>query len=210
MSLVSESDSNKLEKLQQAFDTGHWNEALDLAQSLVSEGHLELLSLIAYIYDVGGSGVNKNRDEARNWYERAIYETDDFKGHVGLATYYFDKALETPVAWEKFERHALAALNAGEKKFMLLIAFALDSGRFNFRDPKQAKTYYELAASAGFLFAHLRLANLRLYSGDLSALINLLKIIKEICAIAIKNKNDPRLFLLKKHWGMRTNLSRDG
>jgi TPR repeat protein len=181
-------------KAMAACESGDLNSALFIYRSLVEDGELYALVEVARIYEIGGQGVGQNLEEAAKWYRRAVYEVDDPKAHLSLARLQFNKALAEDSDWGLFEKHGRAALAKGENEAALLLAIALDDGRFGRRDLEKAKSYYQFASDAGYLFARRRLAALKLYSGQvISGLVDLLRATRDVLAVARKNPRDPHL-----------------
>ncbi len=182
-----------------ACKSGDLTSALFLYRSLVEDGELYAMVEVARIYEVGGDGVGQNLEEAAKWYRRAVYEVDDPKAHLSLARLQFNRSLNEEASWEAFEKHGRAALAKGEAEAALLLAIALDDGRFGSRDLEKAKEYYALAADAGYLFARKRLQALKLYSGHVvSGLLGLLRVTRDILSVATQDPTDPRLAGLEK------------
>lgn len=190
---------DKWHKAIAACEGGDLNSAVFLYRSLVEDGELCALAEIARLYEMGSNDIKQDVEEAASWYRRAVYEVDDPKAHLGLARLQFNKALDHDVPWESFQRHAHAALAKGEPEAALLLGLALDNGRFGSKDAVKAKSYYQVAADAGFLLARKRLAVLKLFSGHvLSGLFDLLRVTREIFAVAVKDPDDRHLVGLER------------
>jgi len=177
-----------------ACERGDLNSALFLYRSLVEDGESYAMVEVARIYEIGGQGVTRNLEEAAKWYRRAVYEVDDPKAHLSLARLQFNKALAEESSWQLFEKHGRAAVAKGESEAALLLAIALDDGRFGPRDVEMAKSYYQIASNAGYLFARRRLAVFKLYSGEvISGLLDLIRATRDVLVVAARNPSDPCL-----------------
>ena len=155
---MSEARSDELIAARALFDAGKYQEALGQFRALADHGSATAQLHLGWMYQEG-LGVQRNTDEACQWYKKAA-ESGSPPGQFYLGTFY---------AREKNYQQAVIMLSKAAAQNYMPAIYRLgqmyDAGEGVTLDRKKAIEYIEKAAKMGHLFAQREIAG-RMIRGD--------------------------------------------
>lgn len=155
---MSEARPDELDAARTLFDAGKYQEALGQYRTLADRGSATAQLHLGWMYQEG-LGVQRNTDEACQWYKKAA-ESGSPLGQFYLGTFY---------AREKNYQQAVVTLSKAAAQNYMPAIYRLgqmyDVGEGVAPDRKKALEYIEQAAKMGHLFAQRDIAG-RMIKGD--------------------------------------------
>lgn len=160
------------EKAHEAASKGDMAGVLFLWKALAEKGVWQLLARIGEAYERGGSGVERNVEQALFWYRRAVYECDDPIGHLGLGRAYYTGAGLQQDFGEALN-HFRKAHSLGLPEAAICLGLMFLRGHGVVRDLDQAESYFRSAADRSYFVAFYLLASIAFRRGNLIKAIKL-------------------------------------
>lgn len=137
---------------QQRFEVGDLKTALDLFESIASDGYVEAYVEVGNIYEIGKGGVSCDFSQAEAWYRKGIASMDDPHSHLGLGRLYFNG---TGVLrdYENAFQHLLKAESTQNPQALLMLGVLYQLGRGTSVDLNRAHSLYTAAAANELVLA---------------------------------------------------------
>jgi TPR repeat protein len=143
------------QRLQSALDDqtrGDCSGALKKLIALIDDGCSEAYAFTGVIYEVGCTGVEKDYQKARFYFERAIEQHGSLEAYLGLGRiYYFGRGVD-PDYCKAFEYYTLITREAKDSGIAFLILGQMyEHGQCVQKDLQKAKECYEKAWQKGYV-----------------------------------------------------------
>lgn len=122
-------------------------------------------SRIGEFYELGAIGVDRNLDEAINWYRKAVFESDDPIAHLGLGRIYYEGCASAQVDMHKARLHLLRAYSRGCHQAGLQLGQIYIFGMGVEANLDEAEIYLSEAANSGVAIAFEFLASIEAKRG---------------------------------------------
>lgn len=178
---------------QQRFEAGDLKGALELWESIASEGWAEAYVEVGNIYEIGKGGVTQDLEKAEHWYRRAIEGMDDPHAHGALGRMYFN-GIGLPKDYEKAFHHLTKAEPTGQPLVLLILGLLHQFGWGTTVDLSRARMLYQTAAAKEYVLPMLQLAQIEFHAHNLVAWIKWrFRAIRTVLKIGYKNVDDARL-----------------
>lgn len=168
--------------------------ALFAFKSLAMEGSQAAYVEIANLYEKGGENLNPDPRQAFEWYKKAVDETDDVEGYIGLGRLYF-LGQGVDHDFEK-ARWYLSRAEANDKPGVYLMLGRIHHAGLGVpKDLKIAMDYYLKAKRHGNVHALRYLAILEMQLGNRwnGVGLRLLTVFSAIRILLSNGPRDPRL-----------------
>ena len=167
--------------------------ALFLFKRLAYEGCAPALIEVGNIYELGGRGVQKDYEEAKKWYIRAVEIIDDASAHLGLGRLYL-KTGDSPNDFYNAHYHLDLLVDHNNHMGALYgLGLIYELGLGVDQDYSKAEGNYQQAIEQGHILAMKNLARIRLKESFSRGMTLWLKACIQILKVGYKNPYDPRL-----------------
>jgi uncharacterized protein len=178
---------------QQRFEAGDLKGALELWESIASEGWAEAYVEVGNIYEIGQGGVPQDLEKAEYWYRRAITGMDDPYAHAALGRMHFN-GIGVPRDYEKAFQHLTKAESTGHPLTLLILGLLYQFGWGTAIDLSRARALYQMAAEKEYVRPMLQLAQMEFRACNFMAWIKWrFRAIRTVLKIGHKNVEDARL-----------------
>jgi hypothetical protein len=144
---------------QQRFEAGDLKGALELWESIASEGYAEAYVELGNIYEIGKGSVPQDFQKAEYWYRRGIEGMNDPYAHFGLGRMYFN-GTGVPRDHAKAFEHLVKAESINYPQAQLILGILCQFGWGTSVDLERARALYLAAAAKEYVLAMIQLAQI--------------------------------------------------
>lgn len=186
--IETDAHDEKWTEAVELFRKGDKSGALFRFKRLAYEGCSPALVEIGNIYEIGGGGIEKDIDKARQWYINSVETIDDPRAHLALGRIYY-----RTTDYRSAFYHLSILENRRDPGAMFGLALLYDFGLGVNQDHNKAAKYYRIASDKGHILALKNLSIIKMKKSFPSGVFLWVKACLKIWKTGLRNPYDRRL-----------------